>query len=106
MADEVNDILLEAGTGKPLFNNGDLVVGISDPQHIDHLLRAAPGQYYQFPKIGINIKQYTLDSNNRQEIQQGVRIGLEADNFNVRDVIIEEASKDSFSVDINAIRKK
>lgn len=103
---EAYDILLEDDTFKPKFANGTLVIGKSDPQHIDHLLRAAPGQYYQFPKIGINVKKFTLGNSGRQEIQQDVRQGLEADNYNVKDVIITEEELNSVGIITNAERIK
>lgn len=102
----VTDIILEDNTFKPKFKDGDLVVAESDPQHIDWLLRSLPGQWYQFPKIGINIKKFTLATVSTQEIEQAVREGLLSDNYNVKDVIITPEEDGLFRVTTNALRRK
>lgn len=103
---EVSDILLDENTQELLFDNGDFKIGLSDQQHIDHLMRANPGQYYQFPKIGIGIDKFKLASVNRQEIQQAIRLGLEADNYNVIDLSVTEATNNEFIITTNPERIK
>lgn len=37
--------------------NGDFVIGVSDVQHVRHILEAEKGQYKQFPLIGAAIRR-------------------------------------------------
>lgn len=103
---EAIDILLE-----PVPNSikedveirqGDFFVNTSDQQHIQHLLKAMPGQFYQWPLVGLGIANFKAASLNPQRLKQLIKIQLKADNYlpSVVDVSPE------FIVNIDATRLK
>lgn len=52
--------------------NGDFIIGPSDIQHVRDIFISAPGQYKQWPKLGINIKKdinSTMDASLTRKIQ-------------------------------------
>lgn len=106
MALVVEDIIFEtvAGTGKEALQieNGDFLIKASDQMHIQHILRAFPGQYYQFPLVGLGVRDYQAASVNPQRLKQNIKIQLKADNLITK---VIEVSED-FVVNIDAERLK
>lgn len=86
------------------FINGDFKVKESDSQHVEHVLIADKGQFRQFPLIGVGIKRQLNGSFNPQEIKQIIKLQLESDGYNVRQVTIEPTI-DDMKIDIDAERK-
>lgn len=98
----VKDILINDDIST---KNGDLVVGESDAQHIEHILRAKPGQFYQFPTLGVGAEDGIKGSINRQADRQKIKQNLESDNYRVNKVKIT-GDIDSKITSIDAIRLK
>jgi len=72
------------------FLGGDFLVGVSDQQHIQHILKAKKGQYYQSPLIGLGIVDFTNGDLDRDLIRQQIRTQLKSDNYLPTEVFITE----------------
>ena len=71
-----------------LFKNGDIMLGKSDQQHIQNILRAAPGHYRQFPLIGANIREM-LHGDFNSELKKQIHLQLEMDGYAVNELNFE-----------------
>lgn len=92
--DENNDLIIL---------NGDFKIDDSDSQHVEHILIADKGQFRQFPLIGMGIGRSLNGSINSQSLRQQIKIQLESDGFNVRQIQIDP--NDELKIDIDAERK-
>ena len=84
---------------------GDLKVIESDQQHVEHILTAKPGHFYQFPTLGVGVNDNKLGNISQQVLKQQIRTNLEADNYRVNKVEITGTIED-FQVQIAAERLK
>lgn len=82
--------------------NGDFLVKASDQMHIQHILRAYPGQYYENPLVGLGVRDYQGASVNPQRLKQAIKTQLKADNIITKVIEISE----DFVVNIDAQRLK
>lgn len=82
----VKDILINADI---TFKNGDLVVGESDTQHIEHILTAKPGHFYQFPTLGVGVLDEIKGSISKQVLRQKIKRNLESDNYRVNRIEVK-----------------
>ena len=98
----VKDILINDDIG---FKNGDLLVGESDEQHVEHILLAKPGHFYQFPTLGVGVVNLIKSSKNPQALKQKIKVNLESDNFRVNKVEVG-GEIDELITSIDAIRTK
>ena len=94
---ERDDILLNDAEELD-FLDGDFLVGVSDQQHVKHILIANKGHYYQSPLVGLGSKDLINGDINRDELRQDIKIQLKADNYRPLDVFIDA----NFDVFINA----
>jgi hypothetical protein len=85
------------------FLNGDLKVNESDAQHVDHIITTDKGQFRQFPLLGVGIGRLLNGTPNQIEVQQQIRLNLESDGYNVRQITIDNTK--GFDIDIDAERK-
>lgn len=85
-----------------LIQNGDFLVDVSDQQHIQHLLKANKGQYYQWPLIGMGIMQWNNAPINPASIKQQISIQLKADNYRPKKIMVDR----EFKIFIDAERLK
>lgn len=76
----MNDILINSDIG---IKNGDLLVGDSDGQNIEFIISAKPGQFYQFPTLGVGITDEINSSISKQALKIKIKNNLEADNYRV-----------------------
>lgn len=98
----VKDILINDDIA---FKNGDLVVGESDAQHIEHILRAKPGHFYQFPTLGVGVVDEIKGSISKQALRQKIKQNLESDNFRINKIEVS-GDIDELITSIDAIRLK
>lgn len=92
-----DDILLNE-SNELEFLAGDFLVGVSDQQHVRHILEANKGHYYQFPLVGLGARDLINGNINRDELRQDIKIQLKADNYRTLTVSIDA----DFDVFINA----
>lgn len=69
--------------------NGDFVVGLSDEQHIEDILLAAPGDVKQFPLAGVDINK-GINGSIDGELRKEIKLQMEADGFEVSGIIFNE----------------
>lgn len=68
--------------GEIAILNGDLDVGYSDEQHIEHILLAQKGEYKQHPLVGIGIADYLngpVSLLTRNKLTKEINLQLAAD---------------------------
>ena len=106
MALIVEDIIFESipNTGKEALqiSGGDFLVKASDQMHIQHILRASEGQYYQHPFVGLGVRDFQGATINPQRLKQQIKTQLKADNLITKVIEIN----DEFVVNIDAERLK
>jgi hypothetical protein len=76
-----NDFLLNED-GDLDIQNGDLVTGDANQQHISHILTATKGTYKQTPLLGVGI---SLELNGELDIRlkRLITLQLEVDNYKI-----------------------
>lgn len=78
--------LLTDNSGDLLIDHGDFSVGESDGQHIEDILLGFPGDYKQYPLIGVNLASYLSAPNSPEVInrlRRSIQLQLESDNYRV-----------------------
>lgn len=85
-------------------NTGDFYFEASDEQHIGDIVRSYPGEYKQYPDVGVGVGDYLNSSGKQAELQRKITVQLEADGFvvNRAKVVI---TPDSFTINPNAYRQ-
>lgn len=68
-----------------LMRSGDFVVGDGSKQHAEHITRAAPGMYRQWPMIGADVFSQ-LNGPNPDTWVRNLRLMLQSDGMAVQDV--------------------
>ena len=66
--------------------NGDWSVSFSDTQHIEHILRAEKGNFYQFPATGVGIEKYQNGSVRPGVLEKLISDELRADNYSISEI--------------------
>lgn len=106
MAVKLDDVLVEDVPNSIkedlIIENGDFKIFNSDQQHIQHILKASAGQYYQHPLVGLGIAFYRSASLTPQRLRQLIKTQLKADDYKSK--VIEISS--DFVVNIDAERIK
>ncbi len=74
------DILLDQNNDLAI-QNGDFVVGLSDPQHVDLILQTNPGEWKEFPQVGFGVKGYLKSVENTVKFKRNLRIQLNFDGY-------------------------
>jgi hypothetical protein len=87
------------------IENGDFKVIESDQQHIEHIITARPGHFYEYPTLGAAKDDLINSSETRQRINQVITENLEQDDYTVKDIIIVR-TEDITSIEIDAKRRK
>jgi hypothetical protein len=98
--------ILEDADGDELIEDGDFAIGASDGLHVRDLMLDGPGEWRQYPEIGMLIIRYkNAPSNKRIQFESEVRAMLELDGYRVDkiDTSMTEWWK-NFTVDAEAIR--
>ena len=83
------------------FSNGDFVINDSDQQHVLLILNTNQGSWKQYPLVGVGIRKYLNSSGQSQVLRRSIAVQLEADGYNVNDVIVQ--NNDVYSIDANRL---
>lgn len=97
MAVESKDILFD---GDVVIENGDFKVIDTQQQQVADIVLAHQGQYKQFPLTGVGIREELNGSTSRQVLKQKIQLQLQADNFRILRISVEE----NYDIGINATR--
>jgi hypothetical protein len=84
----VQDILT-APNGEPLIANGDFVIGQSDKQHIDFLLKTNKGEWRFAPLVGCGLLDFINSVGADLEMKRIIRNQLEQDGYRVDELQIQ-----------------
>lgn len=68
--------------------DGDFKIDYSDQQHIESILKAHKGQYYQSPLLGVGIEDNYKGNVNKNLLKKEIRLHLESDNYRVKSIEI------------------
>ncbi len=98
----MEDFLINGDIG---IKDGDLVVGDSDGQNIEFIISAKPGQFYQFPTLGVGITDQINSSISKQELRIKIKNNLEADNYRVNRIDVS-GTLDQLLTKIDAVKLK
>lgn len=99
----VKDIILDTD-GKLLIKNGDFVINYSDAQHMKALLNDSPGEFKQFPNIGLNLKTYAGGPLQITEVTRDVKMALTSDGYSANPLVIYDYSTGMLNIDTKATR--
>lgn len=100
---DVDDIIIEPTTCDIVIAGGDLLVGKSDQQHVEHIIRADRGHFRQWPLLGLGIEKNIKGPINAQELKKAIKLQLKSDNYNVREVQVSREGK-NIAIDAQRIR--
>ena len=87
------------------IKDGDLVVGFSDGQNIEFIISAKPGQFYQFPTLGVGIPDQINSSISKQALRILIKNNLEADDYRINRIDVS-GSLDQLLTKIDAVKLK
>lgn len=98
--------ILEDADGDELIENGDFAIGPADDFHVRDLLLDSPGDWRQYPQIGMLIDRYrNAPASKKKQFESELREALEIDGYRVKSVNVgmKEWWK-NFEVDAEPIR--
>lgn len=84
---------------------GDFKVIESDQQHIEHIITANPGHFYEFPTLGAGKDNLINSSQTRARINQVITDHLKQDDYNVKAIIIETIENET-TIEVDAKRRR
>lgn len=83
---------------------GDFVLAPSDPQHVEDILRSAPGWWKNSPTTGANISVLLKGKIDIQKIENTIKTQLEADGYQVGRPSITKDANGKYIISPNAER--
>lgn len=84
-----------------VIKNGDFDLTDSDNVHIEHILIANKGHYFEYPLLGVGLINEIHGSTQKQRLKQTIRRQLTLDNYSVSAINIG----DDFNITIDAKRQ-
>lgn len=82
------DFLVDENGDEALVD-GDLLLAASDEEHIQDILISYPGEWKQFPFVGVNITRIIRGSIDGT-VRRDIRLNLTADGYRVGNIIFNE----------------
>ncbi|MGN7787424.1 hypothetical protein ACTJIJ_23020 [Niabella sp. 22666] len=89
--------LLYGEDGDLIIENNDLVIGLSDYQHVELLLKCEAGEFKESPLVGVGINKY-INGKMDGQLYRLINLQLEADGFKTLSV---EMKGEQISIDGN-----
>jgi len=86
------------------FANGDLVIGDSEADHIEDIIGSAPGEWKEFPLVGVNINQYIGSAGKESEISRQVKLQLTGDGYSQLTVNTSRDPDGLFNISVDGTR--
>ncbi len=84
----MNDLQLISLEGDILIKNGDFVIGNGDTQNIHDIIHDAPGEWHQWPNVGVNIFYYLNSPIEKTNLVQQASKQLQSDGFQTQNMIL------------------
>jgi hypothetical protein len=96
--------LLYGSDGDLLIVNGDFVIGESEEQHMEDIILAAPGEFRQYPTLGVGISRYLKGPDpNLDRLKAAIIENLKLDGYTNISVALNP--DDLTDIDLKADRK-
>jgi len=84
--------ILIGENGDLLIENGSLVLGESDAQHVDAIISACKGEFKELPALGVGIVSYLKKQNaSLESIKREITVNLKADGYKANGFSINSA---------------
>lgn len=98
--------ILEDASGDELIEDGDFAIGQADDFHVRDLLIDGPGDWRQYPEVGMLIAKYrNAPASKKKQFESELREALQNDGYKVTRVNIGMADWwKNFEVDAEAIK--
>jgi hypothetical protein len=80
MSEQTFDIVLD-DDGELVASSYDFKTGDAVNNYLRYILDAFPGNYKEFPVLGVGIDQYLNSNINPQQLERAIRVQLENDVF-------------------------
>ena len=71
------------------IKDGDFNIGVSDLQHVAHILEAEKGQYRQSPLVGVGVLKMLNGPISGAE-KRDIKMQLQGDGYQVKEVVFKE----------------
>lgn len=81
------DLLLDAD-GDLLIDKGDFVVGDSDARHVEDIIESFPGEWKQFPSMGVGIMTFLKSENGKAAVAL-IQSQLQADGYSINAIDVK-----------------
>jgi hypothetical protein len=69
--------------------NGDITTGLSDAQHVEDTINAAPGWWKENPADGVGVMNYLNSEGQEQDIKRAITLQLQSDGYQVTGPVVE-----------------
>lgn len=79
------DLLLDS-FGDLVIEEGDFAIGLSDMQHVKHIVEAQKGEFKEFPFMGFGVESYLKTNTNPLAFKRDLKIQLEYDSYKNTDI--------------------
>lgn len=86
------DILLSDDNDLQI-QNGDFLIGLSDVQHVDHIVTAQLGEYKEFPNVGFGVQTYLKTKTREVRFKRDLRVQLNYDGYDNPEIDLKEGFK-------------
>lgn len=93
---------IQSDTNGLIIINNDVVYDISDAQHIQDTLNAAPGWWKENFADGVNIRSYINSSQQEQIIARKIKLQLESDLYTVTNPKVFYDANGKLNIEPNA----
>lgn len=87
-----------------VFENGDFAIFESDQNHIQDIIESLTGDWKEFPLCGVGLPNYLGSSGQQQIVQKNIQLQLQADGYEVIEVLAEQNTNGTFNLEVNAER--
>jgi len=84
---------------------GDFNIIESDQQHIEHILTAKKGHFYEFPELGAGVVDLINSNETKIRIDQIITDNLIQDDYNFKGSLIETIDDEKI-IEVDAKRRK
>lgn len=82
--------------------DNDMQWVLSDEQHVQDTINAAPGWWKENPQDGVNIRAYLLSDGQEQVLARSITVQLQSDLYNVTNPIIKFDTSGKLYIQPNA----
>lgn len=82
LLDEKNDLLTQPGRDENGLIISGVVIGDSDLQNMELIVKSAKGEFKEYPVLGVSPEEYIKSVGREKELIREVTVQLEMDGYN------------------------